>query len=96
MPRMLIQINGETVKEFGGEVASVEIKSSQGFIREFIPDGQSRINLQVNLKQDFAENLEDVVPKEAPTPKKTTSKKISTKAAKAAKTEDSGFKLPTE
>lgn len=62
MAKLRIQINGEDVQEIEGDISLVEIKSSQGYVGEFVPDGLARVNVVVNTRGDYATHISEAHP----------------------------------
>lgn len=94
MPNFKIQIDGETVAEFGGEVNFVEVKSSMGLLGEMHPSGQSRINVVTHKNQEFSTNLEDISP--VPPAREPQPVEDEETQEVPVEKEPTGFKFPVE
>ena len=92
MPKFEIQVDGETVAEFGEEVYFAEVKSSIGLLGEIHPEGRSRINIVTHKRPGFATHLEDV----SPVPAAREPAPVEDEKVVPMKADDSGFKFPVE
>lgn len=104
MAKLRVQINGEDIKTFEGDISLVEIKSSKGYVGEFVPDGLSRVNIVVNARGEMATHISEAHPESSEQPVEDTDHKPVEEQENEegnvtpidSDKNDGGFSLPTE
>jgi hypothetical protein len=96
MAKLNIQVNGETIKTINADISLVEIRSSQGYVGEFSPDGLSRVNIVVKERGNYAVHIDDVVAEPVEIEVEKDSKSETPDDTFKPENKSTGFNLPTE